>query len=181
VVGGWGENAKKRAREREAIVRRGWETTSPSGLRLPNDPRDRARVTFGPFGSKSRAELSVDAQFGSARPARRKGDYFICVWASCVCILTHDPRNWRSVLLPAKNSSITLRSIPRGGSDLIDLKIKNERNKGILLWSGNFSLFVTTPDSNVWIFAVCEFRDCIDCERSTREQNVWWIALGTPS
>lgn len=86
MVGGWGEKrSEKRAREREAVARGGWETTSPSGLRLPNDPRDRARVTFGPFDSKPRAELSVDAQFGSARPARRKGVIpYVCERRACV-------------------------------------------------------------------------------------------------
>lgn len=68
--GGWGRGGSG---EREADARGEWETTSSSGPRAPNDPRGRARVAFGPFDSKPRAELSVDAQFGSARPARRKG------------------------------------------------------------------------------------------------------------
>lgn len=80
-----GKQIRARAKEgerggthaREAVAREGWETGS-SGLRLSNDPRDRARVAFGPLDSESRAELSVDAQFGSARLARRKGA-FPCV------------------------------------------------------------------------------------------------------
>jgi len=72
-------------KRREAAARGEWETTSSSGPRAPNDPRDRARVAFGPFDSKPRAELSVDAQFGSARPARRKG-VIPYVWAYRACV-----------------------------------------------------------------------------------------------
>jgi len=103
----------ERARGRSGVRSRGgWETTSPSGLGLSNDPGDRARVTFGSVRLQAAGRLSVDAQFGSARPARRKG-VIPCVRASCVCVSAHDPRV-PETSLPAENP-FTL-DLPRGDS-----------------------------------------------------------------
>lgn len=86
-----------------------------------------------------------------------------------MCVSAHDPRDRKGVLLPAKGPSVKLR-LYQGVvlSDLTDLKIKYERDKGFLLRSGIFSLFLEClrrlrDNSRLFnVFSVCEFRDWID-------------------
>lgn len=113
VVGGWGENAKKRARARSGREKRVGDNESVRASLAKRSERSRSRH-FWPVRLQVAGRALSWRSVRLSEASKKKGDYSICVWASCVCILAHDPRNWRSVLLPAESPSVTLHLIPRG-------------------------------------------------------------------
>lgn len=126
MVGGWGEKCREtRVWERSGHEKRVGDESVRASLAKRSE-RSRSRH-FRPVRLQAAGRALSWRSVRLSEASKKKGGYSICVWASCVCVLAHDSRDWKGILLPAESPSVTLRLIPKGGStwpDWLEDKIR---------------------------------------------------------